>query len=465
LKVNIFLQYDLSKHPSPWIQPFLNLGCLSFAIISGQVIFGFFSNIKQSQMRNLILLLIPFVLISCSSEKNKIYEWRGEGRTGVYQETGLLKVWPENGPDEIWAIDSLGNGFGSPVFAGEQFFITGEIDSISVLQCHDLEGVKQWQTELGKDWVANFPGSRSAPTVVGDMVYAGSGLSSLFCVDRINGEILWSKEFGNNPDSVHGRFGHAEAALIEEDKVYWTAGRPEHNVVAINRFTGEYIWISKGKGEAFAYNSPKLIKLPQRSILVTFTAYHLLGFDAKSGELLWSHEQEKYTPEQKAQGYGDIHANTVLYDEGSIFYAAGAGNGGVKLDLSEDGSQITEAWQNPGFDSFMGGIVKIGNYLYGSGTSKKQLKAIDATTGELKDSLKIGSGAVIAADDMLYYYNQRGELKLLSYDEGKIQEISSFKISKGTKEHFSHPVINRGVLYQRRGNMLMAYDIKNHPES
>jgi outer membrane protein assembly factor BamB len=288
----------------------------------------------------------------------------------------------------------------------------------------------------------------------------GSGLSSLYCVYRENGDILWSKDFGNNPDSVHGRFGHAEAALIEAEKVFWTAGRPDHNVVAINRYTGELIWTSKGHGESFAYNSPKLIKLPHRSILVTFSAYHIMGFDTQSGELLWSQEQDKYTLEMRAQGYGDMHANTVLYDDGSIYYAAGAGNGGVRLDLSEDGSEITEKWRNPEFDSFMGGIVKIGNYLYGSGTTKKQLKSIDAASGQLTDSLKVGSGAVIAADDMLYYYNQRGELKLLSYNEGKMQEVSSFKISKGTKEHFAHPVIYRGVLYQRHGNMLMAYDVR-----
>ncbi len=65
---------------------------------------------------------------------------------------------------------------------------------------------------------------------------------------------------------------------------------------------------------------------------------------------------------------------------------------------------------------------------------------------------------------MLYYYNQRGELKLISYDEGKMQEISSFKIRKGTKEHFSHPVIYQGVLYQRHGQVLMAFDIHNSQE-
>jgi len=101
----------------------------------------------------------------------------------------------------------------------------------------------------------------------------------------------------------------------------------------------------------------------------------------------------------------------------------------------------------------------IGNHLYTSGTHSQFLYSIDATTGILTDSLKIGQGALIAANQMLYYYNQRGQMFLLSYTEGKMKEVSSFKITKGTRHHFSHPVIHQGVLYQRRGEALMAYDI------
>ena len=41
---------------------------------------------------------------------------------------------------------------------------------------------------------------------------------------------------------------------------------------------------------------------------------------------------------------------------------------------------------------------------------------------------------------------------------------SQFKITRGTKEHFSHPVIKNGILYQRRGTTLMAFDVRgsNH---
>jgi len=330
---------------------------------------------------------------------------------------------------------------------------------MAVLFCFNLEGEKQWQSEFGKEWITSFPGSRSAPTIVDNLIYVGSGMGNLFCMERESGNIEWSKYFTNDISGNYPLHGLSEAAVVNGDKVFWMTGGKKHNVVALDRFSGELIWSHPGYGERSGVNPSKLIVLPQRSIYVTFSAYHLMGFDTGTGELLWSHEQDNYPLDKRTIGYGDSHANSVIYDNGSIYYAEGDGNCGVKLDLSEDGTEITEVWRNPGFDSFMGGIVKIGNYLYGSGTSKRWLKAIDATSGELSDSLKIGSGAIIVADDMLYYYNQQGDMKLISYDNGKMQEISSFKITKGTKEHFSHPVIYRGVLYQRHGKILMAFDI------
>jgi outer membrane protein assembly factor BamB len=184
-----------------------------------------------------------------------------------------------------------------------------------------------------------------------------------------------------------------------------------------------------------------------------------MGFDIATGNLLWSHEQDNYPPEKRLPGYGDTHSNTVLHDNGSIYYAAGDGNCGVRLKLSEDGSKITQIWRNKCFDSFMGGIVKIGDYIYGCGTATPDLRSINASTGLLTDSLKVGTGAVISADNMLYYYNQKGDMMLLSYNKGKIQKVSSFRIKEGNLQHFSHPVIYKGVLYQRHGNTLMAFDI------
>ena len=411
-------------------------------------------------MKYFVFAILVIIIGSCASRKKNIYEWRGKDRSGIYQETDLLKEWPADGPEEIWAVEEIGNGFGSPVFVDDLFFITGEIDSMATLFCFNLEGKKQWQSEFGKEWIATFPGSRSAPTIAGDLIYVGTGFGNLYCLEKENGEIVWSTDFDKDFSGIPILNGHSEAAVVKGDKVFWTPGVKEYNVVALDRFTGEVIWSHPGHRERAAYNPSSLIVLAQRTIFVTFSAYQLMGFDTGSGELLWSHEQNSYPLDKRSIGYGDTHANSVIYDNGSIYYAAGDGNRGVKLDLAEDGSEITEVWINPEFNSFMGGIVKIGNYLYGSGNSNRELTALDAATGQLTDSLKIGSGAIIAADDLLYYYNQRGEMKLVSYDQGKLQEISSFKITRGTKQHFSHPVIYRGVLYQRHGQVLMAFDIR-----
>jgi outer membrane protein assembly factor BamB len=411
-------------------------------------------------MSNLkFVLVLIFILASCSG-KERIYEWRGKDRTGIYNESNLLKKWPADGPKEIWTIDNIGNGFVPPVIAGNNFFIAGEVDSMTILYCFNLKGEKVWKTTLGKEWVKSFQGSRCTPTIVGDLIYVGTGLGNLYCVSKKDGKVVWSKDLINDFNGTVPLHGYSEAALIDSDRVFWTPGGKEYNVVALNRFTGKLIWTNKGFGETSAYNPPKLIKLPSRNILATFSSYHLMGFDTKTGQLLWAHEQDNYPLAKRAPGYGDTHSNTVLFEDGSIYYAEGDGNCGVKLNLSEDGSKISEVWRNKRFDSYMGGIIKSGNYIYGNGTARPQLLSINATTGELTDSLKIGTGTLISADNMLYYYNQKGDLMLLNYYQGKMEMVSSFRIKKGSDQHFSHPVISKGILYLRHGNALIAYDIR-----
>jgi len=37
--------------------------------------------------------------------------------------------------------------------------------------------------------------------------------------------------------------------------------------------------------------------------------------------------------------------------------------------------------------------------------------------------------------------------------------VSEFKIRKGSDAHFTHPVINNGILYIRHGNVIQAFNI------
>jgi outer membrane protein assembly factor BamB len=386
-------------------------------------------------------------------EKENVSEWRGPNRSGVYNETGLMTEWPAEGPKLLWAIDSTGRGYGSPVFTDDQLFINGEIDSTSYLFSYSLDGKLLWKTAFGKEWVKNFPGCRSTPTVVGNLVYVSSGKGDIACLDKKTGTKKWSLNMVSDLQGINNMFGYSESLLINGDLVYCQPGGAVNNVMALNRFTGKVVWTQKAVGQLEAYNSPIVIKKGKRDLLLTFSEDCFLGLDGQTGQLLWTQPQDTA---------GNLHGNIPVIDGNDLIYTEGDGNKTVKLTLSEDGSKITEDWRNPWFDNIMGGVVRIGNKIYGTAHRQMYLKALDMKTGHVTDSISMHRGSTIAADGMLYVFTEKGEVNLVNPKPEGMQLVSTFKVTKGTKEFFTHPVIHNGVLYIRHGEALMAYSIKKN---
>ncbi|MBN2597720.1 MAG: PQQ-like beta-propeller repeat protein [Marinifilaceae bacterium] len=402
-------------------------------------------------MKNLSILLIAVLFFACNSKSKKVSEWRGENRSGIYNETNLLKEWPAEGPELLWAIDSIGNGYGSPVICENTMYLNGEIDSLAYLISLDLQGNILWKTEFGTDWMENFIGSRSAPTVVDDLVYVASGMGDIACIHAESGELKWKVNMLAKYEGKNTRFGYSQSLLVDGDLVFAAPGGAENNIIALNRFTGEMAWTNPGVGEISAYCSPLLLEFPSRKVLVTFSDNALMGIESQTGKLLWTELQDTLC---------DINGNTPIFEDGYLYYVTGCGNGTVKMKVSEDGSQITEVWRNKELDNIMGGAVKLNGKIIASGHRKKVWKSVDAETGETRDTLSFGRGSTIAADGMLYCYNERGQVGLVKVTPESMELVSKFKVTKGTKEHFAQPVINNGVLYIRHGDALLAYDIK-----
>jgi outer membrane protein assembly factor BamB len=122
----------------------------------------------------------------------------------------------------------------------------------------------------------------------------------------------------------------------------------------------------------------------------------------------------------------------------------------VKLQLSPDGKSVKEIWRNKTATNAFGGYVKVNNQLFTT-TNKKKLICIDSNTGAIIDSFSGIKGSLIYASNLFYAYSETGDVKLIKFENNKLSEVSKFKIEKGTKEHFSHPVTARksvdGVRY------------------
>jgi len=379
-------------------------------------------------------------------------QWRGRNRDGVYQEKNLLKKWADDGPKLLWHFDETGKGFSSVVVAADRIFTTGMFDDKGFVLALDLTGKFLWKTEYGKEWTESWPGSRTTPTFLDDKLYLASSFGLATCVDAKKGKILWQidlqKEYGATPP----KWGITESPLIIGEKVIFTTGSPEANMVALNRNDGKKIWASKGKGELTAYCSPVLIDHKGKKIIVTHTANSILGINPESGDVIWtSPKTNKWS----------VHANTPVYSDGQIYCVSGYGSGGVMLKLSDDGTQVTELWKNTSLDNQMGGVILYNGNIYGSGQDNKSWQCLDWKTGAVKyTSTAIGKGAVIFNDGLLYCYSDKGELALMKPTETAFELISKFNISLGSDWHWAHPVINNGILYMRHGNVLMAYSIK-----
>jgi outer membrane protein assembly factor BamB len=395
--------------------------------------------------------LVGLLLISNCLLAQEPTVWRGEGN-GIYNETGLMKEWPANGPEILWTFEGLGEGHSSPVFANGLIYISSMLDGNGFIFVLNQDGSLKWKTNYGKEFAESYPGARSSVVVAGDLMYMYTGYGELICMDSNTGDKKWSKKAFEDFDGENIRWGVTETVVVDGDLVYVTPGGKKNNVVALNRFTGETVWSSPGKGELSAYCTPLMIELPSRKLLVTHTADHIIGLDAKTGKLLWDHPHTNRW---------QVHPNTPIFYEGDLFCFSGYGQGGVKLNMNADGSSVEKAWFKQELDSRMGGMVVVDGYIYGSGDKAREWRCVNWDTGEETYVDKtIGKGVTIYADGMLYCYSDRGELALVEANPQEFKVISQTKVELGTAQHWAHPVINNGRLFVRHGDALIVYKIK-----
>ena len=399
--------------------------------------------------------LIVLILFFTGYTKGSFCQWRGPDSDGKYPASNLLKQWPDNGPEMLWSFEELGEGHGNVGIGQDKLFICGMIDSVGHLFSFDLEGRLLWKKPYGLEWYQNYTGVRSTPAVVGDLVYFESGQGVVYCYNGNSGDLVWSVDILKKFDAENIKWGMAESLLIDGDKIYCTPGGQEHNLVALNRFSGATIWTSNGNRQPAAYCSPVLVEHNNTRLIVTMTSESIIGIDADTGETYWSIEQR--------QG-NYIHANTPVYHEGKILCSSSSDkselDGTVLLELSVDGKSVKTAWRNTEIKNLMGGFVLAEGYVYGSKYRSSEWHCFDWETGQVKYISKpFRNGVIIFADDLFYCYSEGGDMALVDANPQEFKVISQFKVPLGTKQHWAHPVIDEGKLYIRHGNALMVYDI------
>lgn len=401
----------------------------------------------------LITLFIPGAM-------TQVYEFRGPERSGIFNETGLLKSWPESGPALIWDLDGLGEGYSSVTISNNTIYITGRKDEKDVLTALSLDGKIRWETIYGESWIKNHTGTRSTPTLVDGNIYLVSGGGDIVCIDT-NGKIRWSKNHYKLYDSKPLMFGISESPLVVDNIVIASPGGNKASIVAFDKETGAVVWEAEPLNEGPQYVNPKLIEIGGRKLIVTLTSNYVIGVDAKNGAILWKVNYSEISGVMSRKN----HATTPIYRDGHVLIANGYNFTAVMLKLSKDGSSAEIVWENSDLDPHHGGIVLLGDHIYSTSyisNSMGDWLCVDWNSGKTLWSERwFNKGSIISADGMLYIMEEKsGNIALVNPNPDKLEIISEFQIKKGVGPYWAHPVIDNGRLYIRHGEVLMVYSVK-----
>ncbi len=384
-------------------------------------------------------------------------EFRGEGRVGVWTETGILETFPEAGLDVRWRTP-IHHGFSGPSVADGRIFITDferarGLDGTERILCLDEETgeivwTQSWEASyLGVSW---DEGPRATPTVDGDQVYAvgASGIMTALKVDT--GEVLWRIDFVEDFGAEIPQWGFASAPIVDGERVITlVGGTPDAKVVAFDRTTGAEVWRALSSVEAGAgVAQPVIIEAGGVRQLVIWHPLAVSSLDPATGEVYWEQPFEV--------GYDMTVATPVR--RGSDLFVTTFYDGPMMLGLDNDRPDAEMRWRGDshseiltdGLHAVIGTPIIEGDYIYGFG-SYGQLRCLVAATGErvwetqeaTGERARWTSAFLVKHEDRVFINNDRGDLIIAKLSPEGYEEISRTSLLKPT----SRPGNRRELTY------------------
>ncbi len=381
--------------------------------------------------------------------------FHGPERDNVSRETGLMKTWPEEGPELVWKYSSVGLGYSGVAIAEGKIFTVGDFEDVEKIIALDLDGNLLWETVNGESWNGPYPGSRTTPSYSDGVVYQMNPRGRLVALDADNGEELWDVNLREKFGARYGIWAMSENVAVEGNRVFCIPGGGDALMVALDKKTGTTVWVNDELNETAAYCSPIIVTHGGRRQLIAMTQRSIVGVDVADGKLLWSHAHITR---------GDQNVNAPVYHEGYVFTASGHSGGGRVIRLSDDSSSTEELWWDEDLDNCHGSVMLFDHHLYGSScrSGGRGFFCAELLTGDVVfREKKMEKLSLTTAEGLIYGLGQGGAIRLINPTPEKLDIVSTFEIPPDTRElAWAHPVIAAGRLYIRRGEYLYVYSIR-----
>lgn len=401
------------------------------------------------------------ILLSALSPIASAEDWPnlfGPRRDGISREKLPAIPWPKDGPARLWQCE-VGPAFSSFAVVGGRVYTCGQEEAKQVLFCLDAEtGGVIWKKPFEEQFTdpdKHVYGTRSTPTVDDGRIFIHGGHGRLLCCDAKDGREIWSRPFTSRP-----HWGYSGSVLIEGKLAIVGAGGKEGSLCAMDKATGNVIWICGD--DPTAYATPRAFTFEGRPYVCGFLAESFIIADVDSGRpvlrMAWP-------------SHSGVNASTPVFHDGHLFVSTGYGYGSAlfKLKAEKENLVANEVWKTTRFRNKLQTPILFDGHLYGS--DETGLKCIDFMTGEPRWRKKgFMHGTMIFADGRLLLFTEKGGLYLADASTEDFKPTASAKLFEGSSYNaltrdqgarcWTVPVLSNGRLYVRNHTTVLCLDLR-----
>ena len=395
-------------------------------------------------------------------------QWRGPDRSAVWTESGIVEKLPATGAKVVWRA-RVGLGYSSPVIAGARVYLSdAELKKPNLrerIHCLNADSGKELWTysyeTSAPDWFfteeqARGPGA--TPIVRDGKIYALDLFGNIVCLGANRGNLIWKK---NVKEEFQARETSLDASPLIEGNllILMLGGKPGAGVVALDRDTGREVW--RALDESVSWSSPIAINSGGIRQLIVWTQQSVSSLNPATGKLYWREETST------GGSPGTAGVSTPVFQSNYLLVS------GWMLQLETDRPAARTLWpESKGVarrilsDTSTG--VVLGDYVY-SGKSGGEFVCLKAASGEeiwktsaLTESASGASIHITVHGDIVFLFNDRGQLIQARLTPAGCQEISRTKIIEPTspfgsrKLAWSAPAFAHKNIYVRNDKELIC---------
>ena len=303
-----------------------------------------------------------FVCLLCTSAF--ALDWpcfHNSDRTNKSKETGLLKKWPEKGPQLLWTASGLGDGYSGVSVSGGTVYTAGSKEKTNTVFAFNTAGKLLWQTKAGKAWEASsafaraYHGTRGTPAIDNGIAYYLSDAGMLVALDAKSGAEKWSVNLREKYNADTPMFGYSESPLIDGGKLYAAPYGGDVTAVCLDKNSGKVIWESPAVKGTAGYTSFVIADNSGFRQIISLTSDNVYGLDSKTGNLLWTVPQNNKT---------NNNCTDIIYHDGYVFSSTGYNKGSIliKLSAKEGKVEAEKIYDTKLLDNHHGGVILHNGY-------------------------------------------------------------------------------------------------------